>query len=167
MNKTHEEFLKEGVGCYIDALATLERFQAEMPRRIEQVLRDRTDWKSFTPSQKRTAFDNDTGKGTGYGYWSYALLYGKFKNIKQEVIIEIGVWWEPYKLNLPAIFYAGINTGPESVKKYTPHLSKSRIKYFHCAGKTWLYVEPGAEIDFNQDFNELLDELLKQISLCE
>jgi hypothetical protein len=90
------------------------------------------------------------------------MLDGYLSFIKSEVTIEIGVWWDPGKLNLPVMFYAGWSYGPDSLKKMPPQVINRRLKAFCVSGKTYFYKEPGEQIDFNTEFNELIDECLKQ-----
>lgn len=163
MNQELDLFLKEGVRRYLDAWGTLKQFEEKMPERLEGIVKARPKWNGFNLSAKRTAIDSKTGRRSDFGHWSYTEFYGRLESKGVDVSLEIGVWWAPAKLDAPVIFYTGVSDGPGNVKGFKPKIAHPRVKHFNLFKNTYLYIEPGPDMDFDRDFNELLDVLLKQI----
>jgi hypothetical protein len=165
MNQELNMFLKEGVKKeYLNAFNTIEYFKTRMAERIESIVKNREKWNGFVYSPKRNSFENKTGSASRWGHWSCTEFDGVIKSNEEKISLQVGVWWKPPELDLPVIFYAGVKKGYEKVKSFQSHISNPKIKCFTSLKIQWLYFQPSEEMDFDHDFNELLDELLNQIS---
>lgn len=159
MNKELEAFLQEGIKRYSSAINTVEQFQAKAAEELEDILRKRISalGRPAVPFNK-DSFRGKPQRAAGWGSWIYSRYIGKLAKAKDNLEIEVGIWWNPPELSMSVVFYAGVVN--EDDDKYAKAVIKNRRLFSY---DKWLCIEPSSEVDFHRDLAELLDEVVRQM----
>lgn len=159
MNKELEAFLQEGIKRYSSAINTVEQFQTKAGDELEGILRKRISALGgpAVPFNK-DSFRGKPGRAADWGNWIYSRFIGKLAKTKNNIELEVGIWWEPPELSLPVIFYAGVMN--EDNDKYAKAVIKNKRLFPY---DKWLCVDPSPEVNIERDLNELLDEIVRQL----
>lgn len=155
VNEHLDEFLKEGVLRYADAYETIRLFREHMQARLEQILREKSDWCGFLPSGPPVSGTSRNGPAGFHIVWAY--LPGMF--LTEETSVTIGVFWGAPN-QPPAVLYTCFPTRSTLLKKGVPYQGKDpRIMLAAFDGATRLCIEATPGLDLNGDFSLLLDAL--------
>lgn len=153
MTQSEAEFLKIGVRKYKEACDTIDAFREKISERLAAILRSKSSFGDLERDGHIPRQNPFSQKGR-WGHWASATATGTVNG--RELTIEIGVWWYGSDGWPPVSFYVTTPDGePHSpLSKPPPH---SRVQYGEVYGnKPCLFIEPGEEVDFEQEFDHLI-----------
>lgn len=159
MDKELEAFLQEGIKRYSLAVNVIEQFKTKIWDELEGILKKRISLLGgpAVPFNKDN-FEGKSGRAVDWGNWIYSRFTGNLEKTKNSVSLEVCIWWEPPDLSMPVVFYAGVVDADKS--KYVKAVIKNKRVF---AYRGWLCIDPGAELNIERDFNDLLDEVVSQM----
>lgn len=158
MNERLESFMREGLQTYPKAFSTVRLFQAELERRLRELLESKDDWTSFEFPEDGKTIKTESDARDSLGAWVCAIATGVLVK-KHDARIDVGVWWSPPTIKVPVIVYASVYGRPEDLVRFKATSSSPRVKIGVVGSGTRVYVEPSPAFDVTADVNLVLDEL--------
>jgi hypothetical protein len=160
MNSENGQFLEDGIKRYEEARDTINAFEKEMAKILDQAAKNRKDWRPLNEVKfGRQSFDRGSGQ---HGYWVGLTIKGKSRR-GEKAVIDCGIWWKCAKVQSP-IIYANYYFEPKRVMGFAWKNRGSNIRSFSAWQRTFLYLPLRKVADIKESLNSLLSALLKQLA---
>jgi hypothetical protein len=153
-DEAEEQFITEGIRRYAQALETIRAFETMLGDRLLEVAKGYSSPR-FVPS--KSPMNKGTSDGA-FGHVVWASQEGTLKGRKENVWLELGIWWCDDEVALYCGFADDDNKAVPF--EYTRNHPRIEFKKWSRKARLFMVVSSNPAVGLDAEFKIILDELM-------